>query len=155
MDAGKSGKEKMMEIQLGNILEAACAMAGYELVTGTVPLRWRVMAGTAVNEGLRRIHAEKFQALRRVEFRRYRPIEEDLDEAAARYAVGQECWSKAQGSSVSGSSVSGDTIAGTDLELSRNTCRGGIVPPAAHGCDWRQNGASMRLKIRNQFAEKW
>ena len=101
-----------MEIQLGNILEAACAMAGYELVTGTVPLRWRIMAGTAVNEGLRRIHAEKFPSLRRVELRRYRPIEEDLDEAAARYDVGQECWSKAQGSSVAGSSVSGDSIAG-------------------------------------------
>ena len=86
----------MMEIQLGNILEAACAMAGYELVTGTVPLRWRIMAGTAVNEGLRRIHAEKFPSLRRVEFRRYRPIEEELDEAAARYAVGQECWSDGQ-----------------------------------------------------------
>lgn len=81
-----------MEIQMGNILEAACAMAGYELVTGTVPLRWRIMAGTAVNEGLRRIHAEKFPALRRVEFRRYRPIEADLEAAAERYATGQECW---------------------------------------------------------------
>lgn len=81
-----------MEIQMGNILEAACAMAGYELVTGTVPLRWRIMAGTAVNEGLRRIHAEKFPSLRRVEFRRYRPIEADREAAAERYATGQECW---------------------------------------------------------------
>ena len=85
-----------MEIQMGNILEAACAMAGYELVTGTVPLRWRIMAGTAVNEGLRRIHAEKFPALRRVEFRRYRPIEANLEDAAERYATGQECWCDGQ-----------------------------------------------------------
>ena len=81
-----------MEIQMGNILEGACAMAGYDLTLQTAPARWRQMAAMAVNEGLRRIHAEKFQALRRVEFRRYRPIEEDLEEAALRYATGQECW---------------------------------------------------------------
>lgn len=81
-----------MEIQMGCILEGACAMAGYDLSLQTAPMRWRQMASMAVNEGLRRIHAEKFQALRRVEFRRYRPIEEDLAEAALRYATGQECW---------------------------------------------------------------
>jgi len=81
-----------MEIQLGNILEGACAMAGYETTFMGVPLRWRVMAATAVNEGLRRIHAEKFPALRRVEFRRYRPPESDLAAAEATYATGQECW---------------------------------------------------------------
>ena len=36
-----------MEIQMGNILEAACAMAGYDLAYQTAPLRWRVMAGTS------------------------------------------------------------------------------------------------------------
>ena len=82
-----------MEIQMGNILEAACAMAGYDLAYQTAPLRWRVMAGTAVNEGLRRIHAEKFPVLRRVEFRRYRPTESDLEAAKSRYSEGQECWS--------------------------------------------------------------
>ena len=62
-----------MEIQLGSILENACAMAGYDTQYQTPPARWRVMAAAAVNEGLRRIHAEKFPALRRIEFRRYRP----------------------------------------------------------------------------------
>ena len=81
-----------MDIQLGSILEGACAMAGYDLTLQTAPARWRQMAAMAVNEGLRRIHAEKFPALRRVEFRRYRPTETDLGEAAARYAEGQECW---------------------------------------------------------------
>ena len=53
-----------MEIQMGNILEGACAMAGYDLTLQTAPARWRQMAAMAVNEGLRRIHAEKFQAVR-------------------------------------------------------------------------------------------
>ena len=106
-----------MEIQMGNILEAACAMAGYELVTGTVPLRWRIMAGTAVNEGLRRIHAEKFTSLRRVEFRRYRPTETDLEEAATRYAEGQECWHGGHYWRRTARPVSGDGTAGLWDEL--------------------------------------
>jgi len=81
-----------MDIQLGAILESACAMAGYDMQYQTAPVRWRVMAAAAVNEGLRRIHAEKFPALRRIEFRRYRPVEADLQSAAERYAAGQECW---------------------------------------------------------------
>lgn len=81
-----------MEIQLGAILEGACAMAGYDLQLQGAPTRWRQMAAMAVNEGLRRIHAEKFPALRRVEFRRYRPREADLEDALERYAEGQECW---------------------------------------------------------------
>lgn len=83
-----------MDIQLGAILEGACAMAGYDLQYQTAPVRWRVMAATAVNEGLRRIHAEKFPALRRIEFRRYRPPEADLQDALERYAEGQECWNE-------------------------------------------------------------
>ena len=81
-----------MEIQLGSILESACAMAGYDTQYQTPPARWRVMAAAAVNEGLRRIHAEKFPALRRIEFRRYRPPEADLQDALERYAERQECW---------------------------------------------------------------
>ena len=81
-----------MEIQLGSILESACAMAGYDMQYQTAPVRWRVMAAAAVNEGLRRIHAEKFPALRRIEFRRYRPTEAELSSAINAYAEGQECW---------------------------------------------------------------
>ena len=81
-----------MEIQLGSILENACAMAGYDTQYQTPPARWRVMAAAAVNEGLRRIHAEKFPALRRIEFRRYRPTEVDLGAATSTYSEGQECW---------------------------------------------------------------
>ena len=73
-------------------MESACAMAGYDMQYQTAPVRWRVMAAAAVNEGLRRIHAEKFPALRRIEFRRYRPPEADLQDALERYAEGQECW---------------------------------------------------------------
>ena len=78
-----------MEIQLGNILENACAMAGYDTQYQTPPARWRVMAAAAVNEGLRRIHAEKFPALRRIEFRRYRPTWSVVSDS---WLVGQECW---------------------------------------------------------------
>ena len=67
-------------------------MAGYDLTLQTAPTRWRQVAAMAVNEGLRRIHAEKFPALRRVEFRRYRPPESDLEAALALYDEGQECW---------------------------------------------------------------
>lgn len=81
-----------MEIQLGAILESACAMAGYDTQYQTPPARWRVMAAAAVNEGLRRIHAEKFPALRRIEFRRYRPTEAELSSAISAYSEGQECW---------------------------------------------------------------
>lgn len=81
-----------MDIQLGAILESACAMAGYDTQYQTPPARWRVMAAAAVNEGLRRIHAEKFPALRRIEFRRYRPTEADLGAASSTYSEGQECW---------------------------------------------------------------
>ena len=81
-----------MEIQLGSILESACAMAGYDLQYQAVPVRWRVTAAAAVNEGLRRIHAEKFPALRRIEFRRYRPTVTDLEAALPTFAEGQECW---------------------------------------------------------------
>ena len=106
-----------MEIQLGSILEGACAMAGYDLTLQTAPTRWRQMAAVAVNEGLRRIHAEKFPALRRVEFRRYRPTETDLGEAAARYAEGQECWHGGHYWRRTASPVSGDGIAGLWDEL--------------------------------------
>ena len=81
-----------MDIQLGSILESACAMAGYDLQYQAVPVRWRVTAAAAVNEGLRRIHAEKFPALRRIEFRRYRPTVADLEAALPTFSEGQECW---------------------------------------------------------------
>jgi hypothetical protein len=81
-----------MDIQLGSILESACAMAGYDLQYQAVPVRWRVTAAAAVNEGLRRIHAEKFPALRRIEFRRYRPTVADLEAALPSFSEGQECW---------------------------------------------------------------
>lgn len=106
-----------MEIQMGNILEGACAMAGYDLTLQTAPARWRQMAAMAVNEGLRRIHAEKFPSLRRVEFRRYRPTETDLEEAATRYAEGQECWHGGHYWRRTASPVSGDGIAGLWDEL--------------------------------------
>ena len=82
-----------MEIKLGNVLEGACAMAGYDLSLQTAPARWRQMAAMAVNEGLRRIHAEKFPALRRTEFRRYRPPWS----AASLWRTDQECWCAEEG----------------------------------------------------------
>lgn len=78
----------MKETRLGTILENACRLAGREPGHVGVPTGWKVLAAMAIAEGLRRLAAEKFPMLMRVEFRRYRP---DWKEGIA-YARGHEVW---------------------------------------------------------------
>lgn len=78
----------MRAAKLGVILENAARLAGRQVSLMTVPDNWRALAALAVNDGLRRISAEKFPMLRRVEFRRYRPTWQ----SNAGWTIAQECW---------------------------------------------------------------
>lgn len=80
-----------MEIKAGTILENACRLAGFDPGISSIPERWRVMCAFAVNNGYRKLHAEKFPQLRRVEFRHYRPTWS----AETAWKVGNECWHEA------------------------------------------------------------
>ena len=60
-------------IKLGMVLGNACRLTGRNPALQGVPDSWKVMAAFAVNEGLRKIYAEKFGMLRRIERRQYRP----------------------------------------------------------------------------------
>lgn len=63
----------MEHVKLGMILENACRLAGREASLVGVPEGWKVLAGMTLGEGLRTLAAEKFPAMQRVEWRRYRP----------------------------------------------------------------------------------
>ena len=78
----------MNEIELGQILEDACRLAGRDPYESAIPSGWKVLAAMTVNAGLRDIAAEKFPMAMRIEFRRYRP---DF-EASRHYSVGHEVW---------------------------------------------------------------
>ena len=78
----------MRTAKLGTILENAARLAGRQVSMMSIPDNWRALAALAVNDGMRRISAEKFPMMRRVEFRRYRPTwTTNLG-----WTVGQECW---------------------------------------------------------------
>lgn len=62
-----------MEAKFGKILENAVRLAGRDVALVGIPEDWKVLASMTVNEGLRRIAAEKFWNMTRVEVRRYRP----------------------------------------------------------------------------------
>lgn len=79
----------MKTVKLGTILENAARLAGrQQLGTLGVPENWRALAALAIGDGLRRIAAEKFPVMQRVEFRRYRP--DWLSNVG--WTRGQECW---------------------------------------------------------------
>ncbi len=78
----------MREVKLGEILELAGRLAGRDVSALGVPESWKVTGGFALMEGIRRLAAEKFPMMRRIEFRRYRP-DWDLNLA---YERGQEVW---------------------------------------------------------------
>ena len=73
---------------LGTILENAARLAGRQIGLVGVPDNWKALAALAVNDGLRRISAEKFPMMRRVEFRRYRPTWV----SNTGWTIAQECW---------------------------------------------------------------
>lgn len=79
----------MKTVKLGTILENAARLAGrQQLAVMGVPENWRALAALALGEGLRRIAAEKFPFMQRVEYRRYRP--DWLSNVG--WTRGQECW---------------------------------------------------------------
>ena len=75
-------------MRIGDIVENACRLAGRDPTLTGVPESWRAIAGFAINEGMRRIYAEKFPQLRKIEYRRYRPTWN----AGCVWEDGQECW---------------------------------------------------------------
>lgn len=78
----------MKTVKFGTILENAARLAGRQVSLMGVPENWRALAALAIDEGVRRIAAEKFPMMQRVEFRRYRP-EWTADFG---WTKGQECW---------------------------------------------------------------
>ena len=78
----------MKTVKLGTILENAARLAGRQVSLMGVPENWRMLAAMALGDGIRRIAAEKFPLMQRVEFRRYRPTwHSNLG-----WTEGQECW---------------------------------------------------------------
>lgn len=78
----------MRTTSFGVILENAARLAGRQVGLVGVPDNWRALAALAINDGIRRITAEKFPMMRRVEFRRYRPTWTNN----TGWTPGQECW---------------------------------------------------------------
>ncbi|MBR1921499.1 MAG: hypothetical protein IJ829_05800 [Kiritimatiellae bacterium] len=78
----------MIEAKIGTILENACRLAGRDPETVGIPDGWKILAGMALAAGLDTLAAEKFPALERVEFRRYRPPWA----GGIAYEKGQEVW---------------------------------------------------------------
>lgn len=78
----------MRTSNFGTILENAARLAGRQVGLVGVPDNWKALAALAVNDGMRRIAAEKFPMMRRVEFRRYRPTWR----SNVGWTAGQECW---------------------------------------------------------------
>lgn len=63
----------MKTVKLGTILENAARLAGRQVSLMGVPDNWKALAALSLGEGFRRIAAEKFPMMQRVEYRRYRP----------------------------------------------------------------------------------
>ena len=78
----------MRTSSFGVILENAARLAGRQVGLVGVPENWKALAALAIGDGLRRIAAEKLPAMRRVEFRRYRPTWT----TNTGWTPGQECW---------------------------------------------------------------
>lgn len=78
----------MREVKLGKILENAARIAGRQVGDFAVPESWKALAGLTIEDGIRRIAAEKLPMMQRIEFRRYRPTwDKDVE-----YAEGNEVW---------------------------------------------------------------
>ena len=78
----------MRKVKLGEILENAARLTGRQIGILEVPIGWKALAGFALEEGLRKIAAEKLPMMQRIELRRYRP-NWDKDEE---YVRGNEVW---------------------------------------------------------------
>lgn len=78
----------MKTVKLGTILENAARLAGRQVSLMGVPDNWLALASLSFSEGLRKIAAEKFPMMQRVEYRRYRPTWV----SNVGWTRGQECW---------------------------------------------------------------
>lgn len=78
----------MSKVKLGTILENAARLAGRCVSPVGLPEDWKAIGALAIGEGIRRIAAEKFPLMQRVEFRRYRPTWTSNDG----WTRGMECW---------------------------------------------------------------
>ena len=80
----------MKTIKLGTILENAARLAGRQVAVMEIPENWKALAALSMGEALRKIAAEKFPMMQRVEYRRYRPTWI----SNVGWTNGQECWHK-------------------------------------------------------------
>jgi len=78
----------MAEVRFGKILENAARLAGRQVAAMGVPENWKALAELSIGEGIRKIAAQKFPMMQRVEYRRYRPTWI----SNAGWTKGQECW---------------------------------------------------------------
>lgn len=78
----------MKQVRFGNILENAARLAGRQIGQLGVPENWKALASLSVGEGIRRLAAEKFPMMQRIEFRRYRPTWT----SNSGWQQGHECW---------------------------------------------------------------
>ena len=78
----------MKTVKLGRILENAARLAGRQIDVMGVPSGWLPLAAMAIDAGIRRLAAEKFPALERIELRRFRPTWV----SNVGWTINQECW---------------------------------------------------------------
>lgn len=77
-----------MKTRFGEILENAVRLCGRDVSLNEIPADWKVLAGMSINAAIRRLAAEKFWMLTRVESRVYRPPYE----SDAGWRRGMQCW---------------------------------------------------------------
>ena len=78
----------MKTVKFGTMLENAARLAGRQVSLMGVPDNWSALAALSIGEGLRKIAAERFPMMLRVEYRRYRPTWI----SNVGWTTGQECW---------------------------------------------------------------
>ena len=77
-----------MKTKFGEILENAVRLCGRDVSLNEIPADWKVLAGMSITAAIRRLAAEKFWMLTRVESRIYRPPYE----SNAGWRKGMQCW---------------------------------------------------------------
>lgn len=77
-----------MKTRFGEILENAVRLCGRDVSLNEIPADWKVLAGMSITAAIRRLAAEKFWMLTRVESRVYRPPYE----SDAHWRHGMQCW---------------------------------------------------------------
>lgn len=82
----------MRTVKIGEIVENATRLAGYDPTTAGVPDNWRVTIAFAVREGWRKLYEAKLPVMRVVEFRRYRPTWTAAGGFTSAEGAQMECW---------------------------------------------------------------